>query len=344
MWSGLFVVLELFTNLVLETVLYAGAAGVSPVALLASVAFWTWLWGPLGLLMATPLTVCLVVLGKHVPGLEFLGTLLADTPALAPEYGYYQRLLARDQSEAADLIERYIKTESPRSVYDALLLPALNYAERDRLEQRLSPDEETAVIDATRELLSDAAESIRSLNPEPVALPDGPPGPGPREPLRVLGYATNGGADELALAMLAHLVDDLPIHVEIAGTRLQASELLALVHSARVLGRVLRRSATQPVVEDALSRQEAPRCVARRANSGRALGTAGAGRRKHAGVAGYRGESRGLDAAGDPDVPSRARGDPADSRSGDKRRARRVADWACRSREPSLARVESADR
>ena len=322
---GLFVVLELFTNLVLETVLYAGAAGVSPVALLASVAFWTWLWGPLGLVLATPLTVCLVVLGKHVPGLEFVGTLLADTPALAPEYGYYQRLLARDQSEAADLIERYIKTESPRSVYDALLLPALNYAERDRLEQRLSPDEETAVIDATRELLSDAAESIRRLNPEPPALPDGPPLPGPREPLRVLGYATNGVADELALAMLAHLLDDLPIDVEITGTRLQASELLSLVHSARVLGRVLRRSATQSAVEDALSRQETPRRVARRPNPGRAVGTAGAGGREHAGAAGYRGESRGLDAAGDPDVPGRARGDPADSRSGDNRRARRVA-------------------
>ena len=237
-WAGplyvvaLFVVLELFTNLVLETVLYAGAAGVSSVALLASVAFWTWLWGPLGLVLATPLTVCLVVLGKHVPGLEFLGMLLADTPALAPEYGYYQRLLARDQSEAADLIERYIKTESPRSVYDALLLPALNYAERDRLEQRLSPDEETAVIDATRELLSDAAESIRALNPEPPAPPDGPPLPGPREPLRVLGYATNGAADELALAMLAHLVDDLPIGVEIRA-RLNASELLSLVQAER---------------------------------------------------------------------------------------------------------------
>ena len=111
-WTGpleviaLFVVLELFTNLVLETVLYAGAAGVSQVALLMSVAFWTWLWGPLGLLMATPLTVCLVVLGKHVPGLEFVGMLMADTPALAPEHGYYQRLLARDQGEAADLIDQ----------------------------------------------------------------------------------------------------------------------------------------------------------------------------------------------------------------------------------------------
>jgi predicted PurR-regulated permease PerM len=226
---GLFVVLELFTNLVLETVLYAGAAGVSPVALLASVAFWAWLWGPLGLLMATPLTVCLVVLGKHVPGLEFVGTLLADTPALAAEFGYYQRLLARDQTEAADLIEQYINTESPRSVYDALLLPALNYAERDRLEQRLSPDEETAVLDATRELLSDAAESIRRLHPESPAPSDDAPRPGPREPLHVLGYATNGAADELALAMLAHLLDDLPIRVEIVGTRLQAAELLSLV-------------------------------------------------------------------------------------------------------------------
>jgi predicted PurR-regulated permease PerM len=238
-WAGplyvvaLFVVLELFTNFVLETVLYAGAAGVSSVALLASVAFWTWLWGPLGLVLATPLTVCLVVLGKHVPGLEFLGMLLADTPALAPEYGYYQRLLARDQSEAADVIERYIKTQSPRSVYDALLLPALNYAERDRLEQRLSPDEETAVIDATRELLSDAAESIRALNPEPPEVPAGPALPGPREPLRVLGYPTNGAADEIALAMLAHVVEDLPIAVEIIGTRLTASELLSLVHAER---------------------------------------------------------------------------------------------------------------
>jgi hypothetical protein len=228
---GLFVVLELLTNLVLETVLYAGAAGVSSVALLASVAFWAWLWGPLGLLMATPLTVCLVVLGKHLPGLKFVGTLLADTPALAAEYGYYQRLLARDQSEAADLIEQHIRTESPRTVYDALLLPALNYAEHDRLEKRLSADEETAVIDATRELLSEAAESIRRLPPEPPALPDAPPLPVRREPLRVLGYATNGVADELALIMLAHLLDDLPIGVEISSARLQASELVALVHA-----------------------------------------------------------------------------------------------------------------
>jgi len=226
---GLFVVLELVTNLVLETVMCAGAAGVSQVALLASVAFWTWLWGPLGLLMATPLTVCIVVLGKHVPGLEFVTTLMADVPALAPEHGYYQRLLARDQAEAADLVERCITTAPEHSVYDALLLPALNYAERDRLEQRLSLEEETAVIDATRELLSDAAESVRHLRPQPAGAPDDSL-LGSREPLRVLGYAVNGVADELALVMLAQVVDDLPIAVEITSARMQASELVSLVH------------------------------------------------------------------------------------------------------------------
>ena len=231
---GMFIVLELFTNLVVETVLYAGAAGVSQVALLISVAFWTWLWGPLGLLMATPLTVIVVVLGKHVPGLESVGTLMADTPALAPEFHYYQRLLARDPGEAADLIDRHIKAEPWGSVYDALLLPALNYAERDRLERRLSEGEETAVIEATRELLADAAESMRRVRPEPPAPIEAPALLEPREPLRVLGYAANGVADELALAMLGHVLVDLPIVIEMTKTRVLASELVSLAREQGV--------------------------------------------------------------------------------------------------------------
>jgi predicted PurR-regulated permease PerM len=235
-----FVVLELFTNLVLETVLYAGAAGISQVALLVSLAFWTWLWGPLGLLMATPLTVCFVVLGKHVPGLCFVGKLMADTPALAPEYGYYQRLLARDPGEAADLIEKHIKNEPWGSVYDALLLPALNYAERDRLERRLSVEEEAAVIESTRELLVDAAGSMKLAHPPAspektgAASPEPELVPGPRESLRVMGYAANGAADEVALAMLAHALDGLPIVIEMTKTRVLASELVSLVHEQRV--------------------------------------------------------------------------------------------------------------
>ncbi len=235
-WTGpltvlaLFVALELFTNLVLETVLYAGAVGVSQVVLLVSVAFWTWLWGPLGLLMASPLTVCVVVLGKHVPGLAFVGLLMDDTAALAPEYAFYQRLLARDQSEAAELIDTHIKTEPTASVYDALLLPALSYAERDRLERRLSSEEEAAVIESIRELIADAAEVVhRHAQTERPATAADPSLLGPREPLRVLGYAVNGLADEVALAMLAHLIHDLPIAMEITGVRMQVAELVSLV-------------------------------------------------------------------------------------------------------------------
>ena len=229
-----FIVLELFTNLVLETVLYAGAVGVSQLVLLVSVAFWAWLWGPLGLLMASPLTVCLVVLGKHVPGLTFVGLLMDDTPGLAPDYGFYQRLVARDQSEAAELIDSHIKTETPASVYDALLLPALSYAERDRIEHRLSSEEEAAVIDATRELISDAAETIRRhVKTEPPAATADPSLLGPREPLRVLGYAVNRDADHVALEMLAHLLDDLPIAMEITGTRMQAVELVSLAEGRK---------------------------------------------------------------------------------------------------------------
>ena len=217
---ALFVVLELFTNLVLETVLYAGAAGVSQVALLVSVAFWTWLWGPLGLLMATPLTVCLVVLGKHVPGLEFVGD--ADGGHAGAGAGRTATTSAcwpATRARRPISIERHIKTERPGSVYDALLLPALNYAERDRLEERLSPEEETAVIDATRELLvgrrgGDAPAPECGAAGAASAVDTAAMLRAARAARVCLGYAANGVADELALAMLAHLVDDLPIALD----------------------------------------------------------------------------------------------------------------------------------
>lgn len=227
-WTGpletaaFYLVLELFTNLVLETVLYAGAAGVSQVALLVAVAFWTWLWGPLGLLMATPLTVCLVVLGKHVPGLSFLGTLMSDAPALAPEYGYYQRLLARDLGEAADVIDRYVRTQPAESMYDAVMIPALNYAERDRLEDRLSEDDETAIVDATRELMAEAQPAVGAAAPPEADRPAGPP-------LRVLGYAVHSAADLVALDMLGRLLTDTQVALTTAGPRLLASDLVRQV-------------------------------------------------------------------------------------------------------------------
>ena len=96
---GLFLVLQLVTNMVIEPWLYGQSAGVSQVALLVAVTFWTWLWGPVGLLMATPLTVCLIVLGKHLPALGFIVVLMGDRPVIEAKSRYYQRLLARDQDE-----------------------------------------------------------------------------------------------------------------------------------------------------------------------------------------------------------------------------------------------------
>jgi predicted PurR-regulated permease PerM len=231
---GLFVVLELFTNLVLETVLYAGAAGVSQVALLVAVATWTWLWGSMGLLLATPLTVCLVVLGKHVPGFEFLSTLMADSPALSPDVSYYQRLLARDQSEASEIVRRHLASQPMENVYDALLLPALNYAERDRLEGRLLEHEEQIVIEETRELLSDVKDvdhALRSQTSKSDAAGEQSEDAAPLAPVELLAYPANGQGDAIALEMLAQLVDADAIRLELTSVRLLSSEMIELVRT-----------------------------------------------------------------------------------------------------------------
>jgi predicted PurR-regulated permease PerM len=241
---GLFVVVELFTNLVLETVLYAGAAGVSQVALLVAVAAWTWLWGSMGLLLATPLTVCLVVLGKHFPGLEFLSTLMADAPALSPDASYYQRLLARDQGEAADIIQRHVASQPAETVYDALMLPALTYAERDRFEGRLSGDEEQAVSDETRELLADLESLLRGARAPAGGETETDERPStagassdelpPAVPVEVLGYPANGPSDAIALQMLAQLLDSDSIRLNPTSVRPLSSEVIDLVRTRSV--------------------------------------------------------------------------------------------------------------
>jgi predicted PurR-regulated permease PerM len=227
---GLFVGIELFTNMVLETLLYAGAAGISQVALLIAVAFWTWLWGPLGLLLATPLTVCLVVIGKHVPGFEFISTLMSDAPSLRADVRYYQRVLARDAAEAADILESHAAELGADTVFDGLMLPALTWAERDRIGARLSVEEERAVVEMTGELLEDAALLLRNSRPAPGDATDRHA----TAPVTVLAYPAGGEADLLALRMLAQLVSDLPITLDIRSPRMLASELVADVQASGV--------------------------------------------------------------------------------------------------------------
>ena len=219
--AGLLIALELLTNLVLETVFYAGAAGVSQVGLLVAVAFWTWLWGPLGLLMATPLTVCLAVLGKHVPGLGLVTALLSDDPVLEPPVRFYQRLLAGDQEEAMDVLDAHLKSAELTSVYDAIVVPALTYAELDRIDGRLSPDEERNVISGATELVEEVATGA-------AASEDGA-APATASRLRVLGCPARGDADALALRILDHVLAGAPVDLDVLERPLSTFEVMQLI-------------------------------------------------------------------------------------------------------------------
>src|ERR1051326_9074721 len=122
---ALFAVLERLIGGVVEPLLYGHSIGVSQTALLVAIAFWTWIWGPLGLILATPLTVCLVVVGKYVPDLEFILTLVSDRPVLTPDVAYYQRLLAADLDEAAEIAEAQLAALGMERLYDEVMLPAM---------------------------------------------------------------------------------------------------------------------------------------------------------------------------------------------------------------------------
>lgn len=219
--AGLFVVLELFTNLVLETFLYAGAAGVSAVGLLVAIAFWTWIWGPAGLLMATPLTVCLVVLSRHVPGMQFLATLLGDEPALSADVAYYQRLLAGDRDEATEIVETYLANAERDTVFDAVMLPALNYVRRDAPE--LSSQQQQDVLRGTLAILDDVLTSADVVSPASHRSPT------ERPTLALLGYPAASDVDELALQMLRRLLDATPFTTEVLSSQMLSSEVAAML-------------------------------------------------------------------------------------------------------------------
>ena len=215
--AGLFIVLELFTNLVLETYFYSQSAGVSQVALLLAVAFWTWIWGPIGLALATPLTVCLVVLAKYVPDLEIVSVLVSDEPVMGPDQSFYQRLLARDENEAASLVEDYVESHPGQDVYDEVFVPALNHAQRDHRRGRITGEDLRFVEQATRELVEELE----------LPLPQAEP---PTRPASVvLGLPAQEEADEVALLMLKQRLDPGRFDVDVASPDLLVSEAIARV-------------------------------------------------------------------------------------------------------------------
>ena len=171
---GLYVGLDLVMANVVEPLLFSHGTGVSSVALLVAAVFWAWLWGPVGLLLATPLTVCLVVLGKHIPALKFLGLLLGDESTLDPAARYYDRLLAHDYDEVALLLQEYAEGKTVDEVYDDVILPALAQTKTDREQRDLSEDEERS------RLRGDRRDDPEAGGPARRGVGPGPPAPGDR--------------------------------------------------------------------------------------------------------------------------------------------------------------------
>jgi predicted PurR-regulated permease PerM len=218
---GLFATIEILVSQAVEPLLFGHSTGVSPVALLICAAFWTFLWGPVGLLLSIPLTVCLVVLGKYVPQLAFLDVLLGAEPVLDNPTRYYQRLLAHDQDEAIDLVEEHLEEHPPgtETVYDALLVPALCKIRQDRERAQLSRKDEQFVYKVTRTILDQTA---------PDELAEGTDaGEEDRATVLVHGYPTRDTADELALQMFQRLLRPLHCRLEILSTQTLTAELIS---------------------------------------------------------------------------------------------------------------------
>jgi predicted PurR-regulated permease PerM len=168
---GLFLVIELIINNAIEPWLYGSSTGLSSLAIIIAAVFWTTLWGPVGLFLATPLTVCLVVMGRYVPQLEFLGVLLGSDPVLAPEERLYQRLLAGNVEEAIAVAETEIAESSPMSFFDQVVIPMLRLADNDRLRGAITAE-------TLARLANDAIFVIQELEDEFESLaPTGPDSP-----------------------------------------------------------------------------------------------------------------------------------------------------------------------
>lgn len=202
---GLFVVMELISNNIVEIVVYGATTGISNLALLVAAVFWTWLWGPAGLVLSTPLTVCALVLGNYVPGMNFLTMLLGSEPVLDPPSQFYQRMLSMESEDMFDLAMKYIADHSLEEFYDLVFVPALLLAEEDRHNGVLADGRERFIFESSRELI----DELERLDQAAQADAGGPEAAGAR-PVRatavVIALAARDEADELVAMVAAQLL------------------------------------------------------------------------------------------------------------------------------------------
>ncbi|HLM42075.1 MAG TPA: AI-2E family transporter [Microvirga sp.] len=205
---GLFLLAELVSNNVIEPWLYGSSTGLSSLAIIMAAIFWTTLWGPVGLFLATPLTVCLVVIGRYVPQLEFLGVLLGSDPVLAPEERLYQRLLAGNLEEAVEMAEDYVDEHSSREFYDRVAIPALRLAENDRQRSTTDVNYRRLVANTASCMVKEIAEHVRDKQARSGSHGDGHHDPSPAPGTPVLCIAGRTELDRAAAEMLAQVLEE----------------------------------------------------------------------------------------------------------------------------------------
>lgn len=221
---ALYVGYELAANLVLEPLLYGHSMGVSPAALLVAIAFWSWLWGAPGLVLSVPLTVCLVVLGKHFPNLAFLDILLGDEAVLTPQLQLYQRLLAHDQDEAFEIVREQLQKTTLGAVFDEVMIPALASARSDFESGLISENEAASIFEVVREI-------VEELGPVPgnfdqAAAAESASG---HSTIKILACAARDAADEVAVEMFCRLLDPRVCAAEVLSTDHLVSEIVTRV-------------------------------------------------------------------------------------------------------------------
>lgn len=202
--------IEIINDMAIEPLVYGKSAGISPLGLLIAALFWTWIWGALGLLLSTALTVSLTVLGKSVRGLRFLDVLFSEEAGLDEDVKFYQRLLAQDEDEALDALEGTVRKQGPGAAFDELLIPALARARRDSERDFLDERDRVYINRVVGDMLDEVSEPERAPGSveEPLRA-----GPAPA----IAGVAVSGAEDELALEMLRRLLDAAGTPMTIAG-------------------------------------------------------------------------------------------------------------------------------
>lgn len=215
--AGIVIGAEVIGGSFVEPMLVGSGTGLSPLAVLTSAVFFAWLWGPIGLVLSTPIAVVLSVVGRHVRSLAFLNILLGDEPVLTPEARFYQRLLAGDQEESARILEEFAKGKEPVEVYDRLLIPALGLAETDRHRGELDEQQEQAVRDTLDAIIQDLGAAS-----ECSGQMEGAPG----EAMPIVCVPARDYADELSAKILERALHERGLRAETLSSNQSTREMV----------------------------------------------------------------------------------------------------------------------